>query len=63
MGINTNDPHADLEVNSTIRWTPRTTAPMDCVPDNAGTTYYNSGAKTFYRCDGAGWVTFPTGGT
>ena len=63
VGINTNDPHADLEVNSTIRWTPRATDPMECAPGNEGTTYYNSGDKTFYRCDGTAWVTFSTGGS
>jgi len=52
VGINTNSPSAQLEVNSSFRLTPTTTVPTAI----AGAIYYDSATNKLKLYDGTNWV-------
>lgn len=57
VGIGTTTPQARLEVNKTLRLTPRADLPFLCNSDAvAGSVYYDdSGNKAFQYCNGTKW--------
>ncbi len=56
VGINTNDPHAALDVNGMIRTRRLIGTRPDCMVDIEWTIYFDGNDHRFYGCDGSAWV-------